>query len=98
MTLTAYYDARWGGPLATIAAALTAYGWTVAADGSATLTDPSKNTLGILGLAGGRVVTLDGTAYAAVRSTASIPTPAGLTDPGVQHSAAYVGIWATSAP
>lgn len=90
---TTYYDTRWSGTLANITGALQGYGFTVNADGSVALTTPAQNTLGIIGLAGGFIVTLDGISYAAPRSTSPLPSAANLTDPGAQHMAAFVGVW-----
>lgn len=99
MSGTQYTDARWAGTLADITAALALYGWAVNSDGTVVLADATKNTPGIVGVAGGRVTTLDGISYVAPRSTSAIPMPANLTDPGVQHMAAFAGVWAeVSAP
>lgn len=94
MSDTTYTDARWAGTLAAITAALALYGFAVNADGTVVLADATKNTPGIVGVAGGRVTTLDGISYVAPRSTSAIPTPTGLTDPGPQHMAAFAGVWA----
>jgi hypothetical protein len=63
------------GTPAAVAAALTAHGFQINADGTTTLTDPTLNAAGLT-VAGYRMI--DGVAYVLVRTPASIALPAGL--------------------
>jgi hypothetical protein len=83
------------GTPAAVAAALTAHGFQINADGTTTLTDPTLNAAGLT-IAGYRV--LDGAAYILVRTPAAIALPAGLSVVPVGLRGAITGEFEADAP